>query len=389
MPRGSDRIIYVAMILLLLYGLIMVGSASMGLSIGNNMALLINIGKQAAFMVVGYLAMAWITNRFTLSFLKSDSFIYMIVLTGILLLLCLAFKASYGAKAWIHLPLGKTLDVTLQPSEFAKVVAILTVAAHTGNVTKNVKNGFEILSRPIAIVGVYCFIVVVLQHDFGSASIIFLITCVCLLLPDHPKLKKFQQILAALFWVAVAFAVFILSPWGESLITRMTFLDDYQIKRFTAAINPFADQYDSGYHLINSLICFASGDWLGKGFGQSIRKYTEFPNANSDFIAAILVEELGFAGFLVLMALYSMILIRLFMHAWRIKNEQARIILIGSAMYLLIHMFFNIGGVTGLIPLTGVPLLLISAGGSSTLSFLACLGLCQAVISGEQRGEIK
>ena len=114
-----------------------------------------------------------------------------------------------------------------------------------------------------------------------------------------------------------------------------------------------------------------------------------FPAANTDYILAVLVEELGFAGFAVLMVLYGIVIFRLLYHARKIKSEKARIILIGTAMYLLIHMVFNIGGVTGLIPLTGVPLLMISAGGSSTMAFMAAVGISQAVIIRHKNGEIQ
>ena len=149
------------------------------------------------------------------------------------------------------------------------------------------------------------------------------------------------------------------------------------------------DQYGSGYQLVNGLVSFASGGWFGVGFGNSVRKYTDFPAANTDFILAIVVEELGFVGFLLLMTAYAVIIFRLLFFAMKIKNEQARIILVGTAMYFLVHIIFNVGGVTGFIPLTGVPLLMISSGGSSTLSIMMCVGIAQGVIAAYNRGEIR
>ena len=154
-------------------------------------------------------------------------------------------------------------------------------------------------------------------------------------------------------------------------------------------MNPFIDQYGSGYQLVNGLVSFATGGWFGLGYGNSVRKYTRFPAANTDFILAIVVEELGIIGFLLIYIPYMVIIIRLFMYALKMKSERGKIILIGVAMYIVIHSLFNIGGVTGLIPLTGVPLLMISSGGSSTLSTMCAIGIAQAVIMRFNKGEIE
>ena len=114
-----------------------------------------------------------------------------------------------------------------------------------------------------------------------------------------------------------------------------------------------------------------------------------FPEASTDFILAIYVEELGWVGFLFLILLYSIIIFRLIHYAKRIKSEAAKIILIGSATYFLVHIFFNIGGITGLIPLTGIPLPLLSSGGTSAVAFMMSIGLSQAVIAAYKRKELQ
>ncbi|MDD6369281.1 FtsW/RodA/SpoVE family cell cycle protein, partial [Galactobacillus timonensis] len=188
--------------------------------------------------------------------------------------------------------------------------------------------------------------------------------------------------------VGIAGIIYLLTPAGIQLVEMLP-IADYQKNRFISAFNPFADQYDTGYQLINGLISFASGGWRGLGFGNSVRKYTSFPAANTDFILAIVVEEMGMIGFLLIFIPYLIILCRLFHYALHMKSEKGRIILIGTAMYLLIHCLFNIGGVTAMIPLTGVPLLMISSGGSSTLAFMVSIGLAQAVISQYRKGLIQ
>ena len=376
MPKSSDHFLHAAMIILMLFGIIMVGSASMGVAGGNNRFLVITIVKQVVYAVAGYTAMTFLANHFQLKKLKSSTTFLVILATIASLLLCLLFTETNGARAWIRIPLGVT-EVTLQPSEFAKIIAILVVALYLGDNLQSYSNG------------VILFIVWILQSDFGSMAVIFVIICVCFLVPNHPQLRGYQRVLTILFYGSVILGFYILSPSGEHLIAKMTFLKTYQIKRFISAINPFMDQYGTGYQLISGLISFATGGWFGKGLGNSVRKYTNFPAASTDYILAIVVEELGFVGFIGLLAVYGFIIFVLLRYALKMRSEKGRIILVGTAMYFLVHMFFNIGGVTGLIPLTGVPLLMVSAGGSSTMSIMACVGISQAVIASYKRGEIR
>ena len=219
--------------------------------------------------------------------------------------------------------------------------------------------------------------------------VLFIIFCVTYLIPKNKPLRRSQFVLVILFYVAVVVAIIILSPVGEPLIENLPLLKDYQKGRFINAIDPFQDPYGRGYQIIQSLIAFADGGFFGRGLGQSVRKYMNFPEASTDFILAIFVEELGWVGFLFLMLLYSIIIFRLIHYAKRIKSEAAKIILIGSATYFLVHIFFNIGGITGLIPLTGIPLPLLSSGGTSAVAFMISIGLSQAVISAYKRKELQ
>lgn len=387
MPTGSNLWVHISICALAIFGTIMIGSASMGIVNGNNRALFMIVAKQIAFVIVGYISMAVLANKFTVDGLKKKSFLIAIGITYLALLACLLFKGVDGSQAWLRFSLlGQ--EVTIQPSEFAKIMAILVVAAYLGDVKKRFEKAKSLIVPPIVILLGMFLIVALLQTDFGSAVIIFLISCVCLLIPNHPQLKKFQVVLKILFWIALPLVIYLVTPYGEKFINILP-IKQYQKDRFLAAFNPFYDKYGSGYQLVNSLISFATGGFLGTGFGTSIRKYTNFPAANTDYILAILVEETGFLGFSLLMVFYGVILFQLLKNATRIKNERARVILIGCAMYLLIHMIFNIGGVTGLIPLTGVPLLMISSGGSATMAFMSCIGISQAVLSAKERGEIK
>lgn len=388
MSSGSDLLIHLAMFALMIYGTLMIGSASMGLAVSSPSYLVKTVVKQIVFVVFGYFVMCKLSNWFRLEKLKSKKFPIAIIGMEVLLISCIAFSASGGAHAWIRIPFPG-MEVSLQPSEFAKIISVLIVAAYLGDVKKVYPRKRDLFVRPLLFIGIYLATVLVIQHDFGSMAVIFLIVCVCLLIPNNPQAKPFQVFLRGAFWVMVVLAIFILSPLGTHLIESMPFLSTYQKNRFLSAVNPFQDIYGSSYQIVKGLVSFADGGLLGVGYGNSVRKYTDFPAANTDFILAILVEELGFVGFLILIALYSLIIFRLLYFAMKIKNEKAKIILTGTAMYFVVHCFFNIGGVTGLIPLTGVPLLMISSGGSSTMSIMFMVGIAQAVISQYNRKEIE
>lgn len=387
MNSGSDIWIHLAMFALMIYGTLMIASASMGLAVTNTLNLAITIGKQCGFVLIGYFGMVQLSRRFRLASLQTYHFLAVVCGMEVLLLSCLLFTPAGGAHAWIRIPIPK-MEISIQPSEFAKIISILIVAAYLGDVTKQYKKVKDLILPPCIFIGIYLFTVAIIQHDFGSMAVILLIVCVCLLIPSNPQLKKLQRFLVIAFWVGVALMVFVLSPTGVSFIEHLP-LSKYQINRFLSAVNPFQDIYGPSYQIVKGLISFADGGWFGVGFGNSVRKYTNFPAANTDFILAILVEELGIVGFLLLFFLYGVIIVRLFMYAMKIKNEKAKIILIGTALYFVVHIFFNVGGVTGLIPLTGVPLLMISSGGSSTLSIMFAIGISQAVISQYNRKEIQ
>lgn len=384
----SDLALHLAIVALCLYGIIMIGSASMGTAVGNSMALALSIAKQFIFVCIGYVFMAKLSNFFSLKQLKGNGFSYVVIWTMVMMIVCLAFPAVKGAKAWLRIPLPG-FEITVQPAEFAKIIVILLVALHLGDRKyKEEETCMYILKKPLVLCGILLGITVVLQKDFGTMAIQFLLFCIVVLIPKNPKLKKFQTGLRICFYSVVAISCLILNPYGEKIISGLP-LKTYQKNRFYAAIDPFKDVYGTGYQVIAGLIAMSEGGLKGKGIGNSTRKYMNFPEANNDFILAIIIEECGFIGFLFLLALYGFIIYRLFYYARRIKSEPARIILVGTAMYFFLHIFLNVGGVTGLIPLTGVPLPLVSAGGSSAMSFMASIGICQAIIGAYKRKEIQ
>lgn len=383
MPKGYDRLIHSGILALAIFGLIMVTSATMGVDAANTMTLIKTIVKQLAFTLVGYFAMLAAAHYF--SFELSRKYLFGIVILTIgALLFALVFDSVGGARAWIHVPLG-SFEFTIQPSEFAKVSIMIIMAIYLGDIHVQKISGKELVKAPLILVLLFVGIVAILQSDLGSAVIMLAIAGILFLIPQHPALKKYQIRLLLFIGGGVLLYLFLMTPIGEWLLRNIP-IAKYQINRFLAAKNPFSDPYKSGYQLIKGLIAFASGGLSGVGFGNSIQKYMNFPAASTDYILAIVVEELGIGGFLFIFTAYMLIICRLFAYALKMESEKSRMILIGTAMYLFIHYLLNVGGVTGLIPLTGVPLLLISAGGSSTLSFMIAIGISQAVIIKYRQG---
>lgn len=147
-----------------------------------------------------------------------------------------------------------------------------------------------------------------------------------------------------------------------------------------AARNPFLDAQGSGLQLIYGLEAIARGGLFGVGVGNSTVKFL-IPEGRTDYIITIIMEEIGLVGFLFITFLMLLIVGRLIYFALRSKNESYKVILLGVALYFLFHYILNVGGVSGLIPLTGIPLLMVSSGGTSLLAVFIGIGICQGLIS--------
>ena len=386
LPVGYDKPIHLTLIGLTIFGLIMSTSASMGTDAADYMGLLFTVIKQLAFILAGYIAMIFLGRIF--SFALAKKLLREIVIgTAIVLLATMFFREVGGAKAWIRIPMGGR-ELTIQPSEFAKISIMVIMATFLGDVEYQHIKFKDLVKRPLGFVGLFLFIVWILQSDLGSAVVMAAIAAVCFLIPKHKALTKAQShLLMTVLGGLIFIFIVMVTPLRNIILNAES--DFYMVRRFTSALNPFMDKYGSGFQLIKGLISFTNGGLTGVGIGASIQKYTNFPAASTDYILAIIVEETGILGFVGVFAGYMLIIMRLFNYAKRIESEKAKMVLIGTAFYLFVHYVFNVGGVTGLIPLTGVPLLLMSSGGSSTMSFMMAIGVCQAVISQYRTGRLK
>lgn len=371
-PAYCDKLLIVSVFLLVIYSSIMVASAAMGEGAGDTGVVTRTLQRQALFTFIGIFFMAFAVRSDLLSVLNKRAFVGLYYIVVILLLVCRLFDSTYGAYAWIRI--GK---LSLQPSEFAKVFMLL----YAGKIFKNddplnnLKNAKDFIIKTL----ILFVIILVIQKDFGSASVLFGMCFIMLLIIPYKELNKIRKgMLALIFFLLVAIVVMML-PITNSFLEK--YASNYQVGRFLAANNPFKYKYDAGYHLIMGLVSFATGGLFGVGYGQSIHKYMNFPNPTTDFILPIIVEEMGIIwGFLPIMILYAIIFFKLIRYSYKANTISSKVVITGTFAYLFIHFVLNIGGVSGLIPLTGVPLLFVSSGGSSLVASLIAIGLSEAEI---------
>jgi cell division protein FtsW len=378
MPKGYNKYIHGAMILLSFFGSLMVISANINHN-STPMSLLIVAVRQVGFFMIGYIAMVILARYWSWEFIKKHMLLIAAFTIG-LLITPLFFPSRSGAWAWIEIP---GINATIQPSEFAKITMIAILAVFLGDIRSKRVTMAEMMATPMMFALSAILIVVVFQRDLGSGVILFALAWILVLIPSAPQLRRTQFVLMILFIVGVLGLLFLISKPGILFIESLG-LPEYMVNRFRAMADPFEDTRNVGYQLYNSLVAFVKGNWLGVGIGNSIQKFGYLPVAQSDYILAIIVEETGFIGFVSLFIGYSVLIFHLIVQSLSVRSERGKMMLFGTALYLLLHFILNVGGVTSLIPLTGVPLLLISAGGSSQVAIMMALGICQNIIATER-----
>jgi len=380
LPNGRDLYLQVAMIPLMIIGLIMSASAAMTSDV-ELFDLMISVLKQGAFLVLGYIAYVWFSKHFSLDFFRRR-YSLVLFLSFVFVLIPLFYPEINGAKAWIPIPLG-IFKFSLQPSEFLKVVSIVILAVYMGDVKNKNASLSQVLRIPAFFITSLLIIIIIFQSDLGSGLVLLGISVLVFLLSSFPKLRKLQWVFLGLTILAIIGAGLLLTPSGLAFL-KTTPIPEYMVKRFENTIDPFINRYGTGYQLVSSLMAFVKGDLFGVGFGKSLQKYGYLPAAQTDFILAVIAEEFGFNGvFWVSLITLSMV-VRLMILAFKSSLDSSKMILAGVAYYILLHFILNVGGVSAMIPLTGVPLLFISTGGSSTLSIMIALGIAQRVISLER-----
>ena len=278
--------------------------------------------------------------------------------TGILFLLAVLVggEASGGAQRWLNLYV-----VRFQPSEMMKLAVPMMVAWYLAD-TRLPPNRRQLLAAAILIA--VPMLMIARQPDLGTALLI-------------ASSGIFVVFLAGLQWRLLAFFSVLVAA-AAPLIWH--FMRDYQRQRVMTLLNPESDPLGSGYHIIQSKIAIGSGGLFGKGWMNGTQSQLNFlPERSTDFIFAVLGEEFGFFGILLLFALYSIIVIRGIMISIQAQDTYTRLLAGSVAMTFCVYFIVNTGMVTGVLPVVGLPLPMISYGGTSIVTLMAGFGILMSI----------
>ncbi|MFN8685080.1 MAG: rod shape-determining protein RodA [Acidobacteriota bacterium] len=313
--------------------------------------------KQALYVVAG-LFVFFLVSQIDYHTLLGQSPMLYATFALILVLLLILSRVVLGAKRWIALGGG----FKLQPSEFMKLILILMVARYIAELKSDSLDLRELAKLSALVLVPFCL--VCLQPDLGTALCYLPILGVGILLAG---LTRQQAIALILVFVLVV-------PVG------WFFLKDYQKARITSFLDPASDPQGSGYQVIQSKIAVGSGGMWGLGVTRGLQIQLRFlPFAHTDFIFAAFAEEHGFVGVVTILGLYFLLLMQILQNAQTAPDRAGAAICMGVGALLLFHVLENVGMVAGLMPVAGIPLPLMSYGGSSILSFFLMLGLVNNV----------
>jgi len=341
---------------LLLVGLVMVASASIGVSDKEMGAPFFYFQRQLMFVGLGLVAAMVAMTIPTAVWEK-----YSMVLLGVaiaLLVLVLVPGIGHevnGSRRWLRLGF-----MNFQVSELARVLLLTYVASYAVRRADELRGDFKGFVKPVLVLG-GAAVLLLAEPDFGAATVL-LATGI------------------AVLFLAGARITHLLVPivLGVAAMATLAITSPYRARRLTAFRNPWEDPFDSGFQLVQSLIAIGRGEWFGVGLGSSVQKLFYLPEAHTDFVFAVLAEEFGFVGVVIVLALFALLVGR----ALAISRDAARAglqfqsyVAAAIGIWLGLQAFVNIGVNMGLLPTKGLTLPLLSYGGSSMLVTLAWLGV--------------
>lgn len=359
-----DKPLFLLMIIFIIFGLLMVLSASsMESYMRYNNSPYQYFFKQLIFYIGGLIGFFIVLFIPTKNYKKLSKF-YLITTVLALATLTIYGYSANNAQSWFNLGF-----ISIQPSEFFKTSIILYLALYYEEHMSELDNQFNLL-KPLFLI-VIGFFLIIMQPDFGTALIVMLLTM--FMFYSIPIKKELKSNITKIIVLGVMLTVVIFVASGTSI------LKDYQIERFNF-LNA-CDRYkeDSGYQLCNSYIAIHNGGIIGKGMGKSTQKYLYLPESYTDFIFPIIVEEWGALVGILIIVLYMIMIYRILKLARSANNLRNSLIAYGVFTYLVLHIIINLVGVLGVAPLTGVPLPFLSYGGSFSISLMFAMGLVQRV----------
>ena len=356
-----DRPLLVLTVICLIFGVMMVGSASSLKAYMSKLDSFYYFKRQLLFIFIGLFA-TFIILKTPIKKWRGLIYFAVIGVLGALVYVLFSGKVMNGISGWLFIG-----GFGIQPSEFAKTALILFMAITFEKFMriKYISNVSKVL--PFIVPFIYIFLIF-LQPDFGTMMILLGITAVIFLIVPYDRKTKLVMSSFTVFSCLILVIAMLVTGKGfsESQMARFNYKDP---------CTRYREQ--TGYQVCNGYIAINSGGLLGSGFGNSKQKYLYLPEAHTDFIFAIIIEETGLiAGILMLLA-YFIIIWRIILIGKKSYNLQGTIICYGVATYIALHVMVNLGGVLGIIPLTGVPLPFYSYGGSFMINLLICLAFVQ------------
>ena len=354
-PLASYYLVLASTGALLVLGLVMVFSASSVRSYATYNASYAIALKQAIFMAIGLPCM-WVASRLPIRVWRMLGYpLLLVALAGLVLVLVPGIGRNVdGATRWIPLPGG----FNLQPSELGKLSLALW--------------GADLLVRKKKLLGEWKHLFVPLLPVAG------LVMGLVMLEPDMGTTLATVSVVVALLWVVGTplryFAVFLASL--VSLAGVLAVAEPYRMARLMSFLDPFADPQGSGYQAVQGLYALSSGGWFGLGLGASREKWAGgLPNAHTDYVFAIIGEELGLLGTLSVLVLFGTLTYAGVRIAKRSSDPFARLAASGVTAWLAAQSLINIGAVVGMVPITGIPLPLVSFGGSALIPTMVAIGM--------------
>ena len=354
-----DYYLMVPYLVLCMIGIVMVYSASSAIEMQNGGTTSYLI-KQTIYVIMGICCLLFGAN-YPLKHYRTPRFLRdsTLAMIGMLLFVLVLSHAVNGAKGWINLGV-----INIQPVEICKIYFILYLSDRMARVRARNDHFISSGGGPWLVVAL-CLLLIVLQPDIGGMAINVMIVAVLFLACDF----RWS------FGISILLIIPIMCYLLVEKAVESGLIHGYRMARFVAFLNPFGNASGSGSQLVNSYYAISNGGVFGSGLGNSVQKMGYLPEPNTDFIMSITSEELGLVGVSVILILLMIIICRMIQIGVRSNSMYEMLLCYGSATFILIEAFFNIGGVLGLLPITGVTFPFISYGGSSMLILSFTVGI--------------
>ena len=383
--------ILIPYLLLSILGLIVVYSTTSATLVQEGKSALQLVRNQGIFWVLSLILIA-IIYKLKLGFLRNDRLIRMVIFIEMILLILarLVGIRVNGAYGWISVG-----PLTIQPAEYLKIIIIWYLANYFSKQQDEIEvYDFQVLTQnqlfPRAF-NDWRFVLLILIGslgifpDLGNATILVLVALIMYTVSGI----AYRWFFTFLTFLAGSSALFLYSIYfiGVDKFSRIPVFG-YVAKRFSAFFNPFNDLADAGHQLANSYYAMVNGGWFGLGLGNSIEKRGYLPEAHTDFVFSIVIEEFGFVGASLILALVFFLILRIILVGIKAENPFNSMVALGVGGMMLVQVFVNIGGISGIIPSTGVTFPFLSQGGNSLLVLSVAVAFVLNIDASEKRAKI-